>query len=147
MKEVAKLIGVIVATAIGLALFTRYTPGTLDAQTQVLGLPVVSIKQVGAHGWLAFGQAATGVLVIAQAGAGLVAFTQVGAGVFFGIGQGMLSLVGVAQIGVGAFFFIGQAGLGAQAMGQGVAVRRAAEYFAELGAEVDEVLRFGPTTR
>jgi hypothetical protein len=132
----------IIATAIGLAVFTRYAPGTLDAQTQLLGLPVVSVKQVGAQGWLAFGQAATGVLVIAQAGAGLVAFTQVGAGLFFGIGQGMLSLVAIAQFGAGAFFYVGQVGFGAQAIGQGVGMRRSKAYFEELGAEIDELLRF-----
>jgi hypothetical protein len=143
MGALLRLLAVILLTSIGLALFTEYRPGTLTSYTEVLGLPVVSIAQVGAQGWLAFGQAASGVLVIAQAGAGVVALTQVGVSVLFGIGQGMLGLLAIAQIGVGAFFFLGQAGVGAQAAGQGVAVRRPPPWFRDLDEEMTEVLSFG----
>ncbi len=141
VKGVLKIVGMIVAMAILLAIFTDYDQSG-DSRTVVLGLPVVSVKQVGAHGWLAMGQAGTGVLVIAQAGAGIVAFTQVGAGALFGIGQGMISLVALAQMGVGVFAFVGQVGLGAQAVGQGVAWTKPPGYFDELDKEVNELLSF-----
>ena len=144
MGGLFKLIAVVLLTAVGLAIFTEYASVAdgLDATTRIGGLPVVSIKQVGASGWLAFGQSATGVLVIAQAGAGVVAFVQVGAGLVFGIGQAMASLVAIAQVGIGAFFFLGQGGVGAQAAGQGVAVRRDSDYFKEMSAEFSELLSF-----
>jgi hypothetical protein len=143
MAALVRLILVVIATAFGLALFTEYLPGTLEARTHVLGLPVISIAQVGAQGWIGIGQAATGVLVIGQAGAGVVAFTQVGAGVFFGIGQLVASLAAIGQLGVGVFAFLGQVGFGAQAMGQGVYKSRPKGWFTDLNAELGEVLRFG----
>lgn len=142
MKGVIKIVVMIVAMAIVLAIFTDYD-GNGDSKTIVLGLPVVSVKQVGAHGWLSMGQAGTGVLVIAQAGAGIVAITQIGAGALFGIGQGMVSLVALAQIGIGVFAFVGQLGLGAQAAGQGVAWTKPDGYFEELDEEVNALLSFG----
>ncbi len=149
MKGLVRIILAIIAMAFVLAVFTDYTPpasraGSLrlagDSRTQVMGLPVVSVRQSGAHGWLAMGQGATGVLVIAQAGAGVVAFTQVGVGALFGIGQGMFSLVAIGQVGVGFFAFVGQIGLGAQAIGQAVARRRPREYFDEVSDEVSRLL-------
>ncbi len=144
MKGVAILVGMIAVVAIALAIFTDYD-ATGDAKTLVMGLPVVSVRQGGAHGWLAIGQTATGVLVMAQGGAGVVAFVQGGAGLLFGIGQGIVSLVTIAQVGVGAFGFVGQMGLGAQAIGQGVFRARSREYFAEVSAEVTALLSWrGP---
>lgn len=135
------MIAVVIATALAFAFFTHYQPGSPDAETVILGLPVVSVAQVGAVGWIGIGQVAGGVLVIAQGGAGLVAFVQGGAGLFFGIGQMMFSLAAIAQIGVGAFFFVGQGGVGAQAGGQGVWKRRTKEYFEEMSADFSELLR------
>jgi hypothetical protein len=147
MKGLLRILALIVATSVVLAIFTEYKPGTLDAQTEVLGLPVVSVAQVGAHGWLAMGQVAGGVLVIAQGGVGVVALTQGGVGLVFGVGQLMFSSVTIGQMGVGLFGFLGQVGVGAQAIGQGVWRRRSREYFAELSREVDELLSWrSPTT-
>lgn len=104
---------------------TEYKSDTLDSKTEVLGLPVVSVHQVGADGWLAIGQA--------------------GAGLLFGIGQVMFSSVTIGQGGVGLFGFLGQVGVGAQAAGQGVWKRRSREHFQELSAELDELLAWrGP---
>jgi hypothetical protein len=139
VKGLIRLIVMIVAMSFILAIFTRYAPSG-DSETKVLGLPVVSVRQVGAYGWLAMGQAAHGILVIAQAGAGVVAFTQVGAACFFGIGQGMVSLVTLAQVGLGPFAFIGQVGFGAQAGGQGVWRSRPASYWNEVSDEVTDLL-------
>lgn len=141
MGALIRFILLVIATALGLALFTRYQPGTLNAETVILGLPVVSIAQVGAFGWIGLGQAAGGVLVIAQGGGGLVAFVQGGFGLFFGIGQLIFSLAAIAQAGVGAFFFVGQVGVGAQTMGQGVWKRRSKEYFQEMSMDFAELLR------
>jgi hypothetical protein len=141
VKGIVRLIAMVIGMSIILGIFTDYLPSG-DSKTAVLGMPVVSVRQAGAYGWLAMGQAASGVLVIAQAGAGIVAFTQVGVAVFFGIGQGMASLVTLGQVGVGLFAFVGQVGLGAQAGGQGVWRRRSKEYFEEIGAELDELLSF-----
>jgi hypothetical protein len=136
---VLQIIGMTVAMAIVLAIFTEYKDNG-DSRTLVLGLPVVSVRQFGAHGWLALGQVASGVLVIGQAGLGVVSFVQVGAGALFGIGQLMFSLDTIGQVGVGVFTFIGQGGIGAQAIGQGVWRRRTTEYFEEVGAEVTQLL-------
>jgi hypothetical protein len=149
-----KVVGVVIATAIGLALFTVYhssPDGPLVAHTQVLGLPTVAVGQTGAVGWLGIGQVAGGVLVLGQGGVGLVTFAQGGVGLVFGIGQGMFGLMAIAQIGIGAFAFMGQVGLGAQAIGQGVYKSRGRAYFEELSAELTEVLSFrappaAPTT-
>jgi len=141
VKGLATIVGVIFATAIVLAIFTAYGANG-DATTIVWGLPVTSVRQADAHGWLALGQSGSGVLVIAQAGVGVVAFVQVGASVFFGIGQAMASLVGIAQVGLGVFGFVGQMGLGAQAIGQGVFRSRSAAYFKEVSDEVTELLSF-----
>jgi hypothetical protein len=149
VKGLVRIILATIAMAFVLAVFTDYTPpsrgaGTRrlsgDSRTEVWGLPVVSVRQSGAHGWLSMGQGATGVLVIAQAGAGVVAFTQVGVGALFGIGQGMFSLVAIGQLGVGFFAFVGQIGLGTQAMGQAVARRRPREYFDEISEEISRLL-------
>jgi hypothetical protein len=141
MKGLLRLLAFVVGISLLCALFTSFAPGTLDSKTLILGLPVVSVAQVGAQGWLALGQAASGVLVIGQAGFGIVTIAQGGVGVLFGIGQGMLSMVGIAQVGVGAFVYMGQVGLGAQAIGQGVFMRRSREYFGEMSRELDELLR------
>lgn len=141
MKGVLQLVGVVVALSIVLAISTTYD-NLGDSTTRVLGLPVISARQQGAHGWLAMGQTASGVLVIAQGGVGLVAFVQGGAGLFFGLGQGILSLATMAQVGVGVFGFVGQAGIGAQAIGQGVWRARSTAYFYEVSEELNELLRF-----
>jgi hypothetical protein len=141
VKGLIKIMVLVVVTALMLALLTKYKPGSGDAETAFFGLPVVSVGQVGAHGWLALGQAATGVLVIAQAGGGVVAFVQVGVAAFFGIGQVMFALGSIAQVGVGPFFFLGQGGVGAQAAGQGVFKRRSPQYFAEMSEEFADLLR------
>jgi hypothetical protein len=146
MGSLIKLLGLIVATALILALFTEYAPGTLDAKTHILGLPVVSVAQVGAMGWIGLGQAASGVLVIGQGGLGVVTIAQGGVGLVFGIGQVMFGLAAIAQLGVGAFFFLGQVGIGAQAEGQGVYKRRAKAYLEELSKEMTEVLSFRGTS-
>jgi hypothetical protein len=140
MKRLAVVLAIVVATALGLAIFTDYEPGTLDARTVVLGLPIVSVRQTGAHGWLALGQSGSGVLVIAQAGAGVVAIVQVGAAVLFGIGQLMGSLVAIGQLGFGVFGYVGQVGVGIQATGQGVARRLPKEDALAIGRELDELL-------
>lgn len=140
MKGLLRIIGLIVAISVALALFTEYQPGTLDSKTEVLGLPVISIRQAGAFGWLAMGQVGGGVLVIAQGGVGVVAFVQGGLGLVFGIGQLMFSCVTIGQLGVGLFGFVGQVGIGAQAIGQGVWKRRSREHFTELSAEINELL-------
>jgi hypothetical protein len=142
MGSLLRLLAVIVVTAILLAVFTEYQPGTLTSSTRILGLPVVAIAQVGAVGWLGMGQAAGGVLVIAQGGAGVVTIAQGGFGLFFGIGQVMFGLTAIAQGGIGPFFFVGQVGLGAQARGQAVYKERSREYFAELVEEMSAVLSF-----
>ena len=139
MKGLLQLVGMIVVMAIMLAIFTTYD-GQGDATTSVLGLPVVSARQAGAHGWLALGQTGSGVLVIAQGGFGVVAIVQGGAGLIFGIGQGMVSLLTIGQVGVGVFGFVGQVGVGAQAAGQGVARRMPSAYFAEMSQEITELL-------
>ena len=146
MKGLLTLIALIFATAVALALLTEYesVTGGYDAKTQVLGLPVVSLHQVGAQGWIAFGQVGVGVLVFAQAGFGFVAFTEVGAAVFFGAGQLMGALLTIAQGGFGVFGFLGQVGAGAMAAGQGV-VRDRAEEMRELGRELDEILSWRGT--
>ena len=140
MKGLIRILVLVVLTSFVLALFTEYRPDTLDAKTEVLGLPVVSVHQVGAYGWLSIGQAGAGVLVIEQGGAGVVAIVQAGAGVLFGIGQVMFSSVTIGQGGVGLFGFLGQVGVGAQAAGQGVWKRRSREHFQELGDELNELL-------
>ncbi len=137
-----KIVGVVIATALALAVFTVYREGTLVAETQVLGLPVVAVAQTGAMGWISIGQVAGGVLVLAQGGFGVVTFAQGGVGLVFGIGQGMVGLVAIAQIGLGAFAFLGQIGVGAQAIGQGVYKKRGRAYFEEMSAELSEVLSF-----
>jgi hypothetical protein len=137
-----RLILVIAATALGLALFTEYLPDRLDSRAELLGMPLVSIAQGGAHGWLSIGQGATGVLVFAQGGAGVVAITQVGAGVFFSTGQLAFGLLAIGQLGVGFFCYLGQLGLGAQALGQGVFKSRSKEWFRDLNAELTETLSF-----
>lgn len=146
MKRLLLLVGWIFAVSVALAILTAYVdvPGGIDAQTQVLGLPVVSVHQVGAQGWLAFGQLGTGVLVFAQGGAGLVAITQAGAALFFGMGQMMGSLLTIGQGGFGVFGFVGQVGAGAMAAGQGVVRDRAVE-MKELGRELDEILSWRGT--
>jgi hypothetical protein len=144
MKGLLRIIILVVVTSLVLALFTEYKPNTLDAKTEVLGLPVVSVHQFGAHGWLAIGQVGAGFLVIAQGGVGVVAFVQGGAGLLFGIGQLMFSSVTIGQLGVGLFGFIGQVGVGAQATGQGVWKRRSREHFQELGGELDALLEWRP---
>lgn len=144
MKGVLQVVGMIAAMAIMLAIFTTYD-GQGDATTAVLGLPVVSVRQFNAHGWLALGQTGSGVLVIAQGGYGVVAFVQGGAGLFFGIGQGMASLVTIGQMGVGLFAFVGQVGVGAQATGQGVARRMPYAHWEAVSAEITELLSWrGP---
>ena len=146
MTGLLKVVGVVIATALMLALFTVYQPASADgglvAQTRVLGLPVVALGQTGALGWIGIGQVASGVLVLAQGGVGVVTFAQGGVGLVFGIGQGMVGMMAIAQIGVGAFAFMGQLGLGAQAIGQGVFKSRGRAYFEELSAELSEVLSF-----
>jgi hypothetical protein len=142
MKGLFTIIGVIVVTSFVLAIFTEYQPGTLDAKTVIFDMPVISIKQGGAYGWLAIGQVGSGVLVIAQGGFGVVAFVQGGAGLVFGIGQLMFSCVTIGQGGVGLFGFIGQVGVGAQAMGQGVWRRRSSDHFRAMGEEFDAILSF-----
>ena len=142
MKGLFRLIAVIIVTTIALAIFTEYQPGTLDAKTVILDMPVVSIKQGGAYGWIAIGQVGGGVLVIAQGGVGVVAFVQGGAGLFFGLGQLMFSCVTIGQAGLGIFGFVGQVGVGAQAIGQGVFRRRSKEHFEALSNELDEALAF-----
>ena len=146
MKGLLRLIAVIVVTSIAFAIFTEYQPGTLDAKTVIFDMPVISIKQGGAYGWLAIGQVGAGVLVIAQGGVGVVAFVQGGAGLLFGLGQLMFSCVTIGQGGVGLFGFVGQVGVGAQAIGQGVFKRRSKEHFAALSDEIDDALAF-PFTR
>ncbi len=142
MKGLLRLIAIVVVTSIAFAIFTEYQPGTLDAKTVILDMPVISIKQGGAFGWLAIGQVGGGVLVIAQGGVGVVAFVQGGAGLVFGLGQLMFSCVTIGQVGVGLFGFVGQGGVGAQAIGQGVYKRKSKEHFQALSAEIDEALAF-----
>jgi hypothetical protein len=139
VKGLMRVIGMIVGMSLMLALFTQYDPQG-DALTTVFGLPVVSVRQFNAHGWLALGQTGSGVLVIAQGGFGVVAFVQGGAALLFGLGQGMVSLVTIAQLGIGAFGFVGQVGVGAQATGQGVARRVSKEYFEQMSDEISELL-------
>lgn len=141
MKGLFQVLGIVVVTSLLLALFTRYEPGSWNSVTRVAGLPVVSIGQVGAAGWLALGQAASGVLVLAQGGAGLVLIGQGGIGVVFGIGQVSFGLLTIAQLGVGACGFMGQLGVGASATGQGVWKRRPKPWLAAASAELTELLR------
>jgi hypothetical protein len=142
MKGLFQIIALIVATSIALAIFTEYQPGTLDSKTVIFDMPVISIKQGGAFGWLAMGQVGGGVLVIAQGGVGVVAFVQGGAGLLFGIGQLMFSCVTIGQGGVGLFGFAGQVGVGAQAIGQGAWKRRPKEHFDGMSEEFDAPLAF-----
>lgn len=142
MKGLLKLLAVVVATMLGLAVFTQYEEGRLDSRTRVMGYPVVSIAQRDAEGVIAIGQVATGVLVLAQGGFGLVTIAQGGVGAIFGVGQGMVGLVVFAQVGIGLFFFIGQVGAGLQAMGQGVLGKKLSEYYGEMSTEFDELLSF-----
>ena len=97
MLGLLKLLGVILLTTIGLAVFTRYQAHGLESQAEILGLPLVSIAQVGAKGWIAIGQAnIQGVICLAQVGGGLVTIAQGGVGLLFGVGQGMVGLLVIA---------------------------------------------------
>ncbi len=143
MKGLAKLVGVITATVLGLAVLTSYEDDRLDARTRVMGYPVISIAQVGAKGWIAIGQGdIRGVLTYAQAGVGLVTFAQGGVGLIFGVGQAMVGLVALAQIGVGVLFFLGQLGAGVQAHGQLVLGIEIKKYLTEMNGEFNELLSF-----
>jgi len=144
MKPLLKIVGCLVITLLGLALFTETVGGR--ALTEVWGWPVVAVAQGHAHGWIALGQFdARGVLVLAQNGFGLVALTQAGVGVVFGIGQAIAGLVCIGQVGIGLFFWLGQGGLGLQAlMGW---KPRGLDWFKELNAEFSELLSFRASPR
>lgn len=143
MKGLAKLVGVITATVLGLAILTAYEDDRLDARTKVMGYPVISIAQVGAKGWIAIGQGnIQGVLTYAQAGFGVVTFAQGGVGLIFGVGQAMAGLVAIAQIGVGVLFFFGQLGAGVQVHGQLVLGIKIKDYLSEMNDEFNELLSF-----
>jgi len=139
MLGLLKLLGVILLTTIGLAVFTRYQAHGLESQAEILGLPLVSIAQVGAKGWIAIGQAnIQGVICLAQVGGGLVTIAQGGVGLLFGVGQGMVGLLVIAQLGLGALFFIGQVGGGLQGTGQAAfGIKR---YLTEMNEEFSELL-------
>lgn len=143
MQGMLKLIGVISATVLGLALLTGYEEDRLDSRTKIWGYPVISIAQVGATGWIAIGQAGMkGVVTYGQAGVGLITVAQGGVGLLFGVGQAMAGLVAVAQIGVGLLFFIGQAGGGVQTLGQLVLGIKIKSYMREMNDEFNELLSF-----
>lgn len=142
-----KLVGVIVATILAIAILTRYDRGRLDSQTRVMGYPVVSIAQSDAEGIIAIGQVAKGIVVLGQGGFGVITIAQGGVGLLFGIGQGMVGLVVIAQIGLGIFFFIGQVGGGLQSMGQGVFGKKLGLYAGEMSKEFTELLSFRGTAK
>ena len=131
----------VVGTALAFAVLADFESNG-DSYLRILDLPVVSMRQFNAVGWLALGQTAAGVVVLGQGGVGLVTFAQGGVGAIFGLGQGMLGLVvPLAQMGIGLFYFTGQMGFGLQARGQGVFIRKPSEYFKEIHAELDDMLR------
>ncbi len=143
MVGLLKIIGLILLTTFGLALTTEYRPESLDARAEVLGYPVVSIKQMRPRGLIAIGQVdARGVLVISQLGFGVVAITQAGAGLLFMLGQVGGALVMIGQLGIGLLFFLGQVGGGIQAGGQGVFGRRPKQYLSSMSNELSELLSF-----
>ena len=128
--------------ALAFAFLAEFEPGSYDSSLRVLDMPVVSVRQAGAFGWLAIGQTAGGVMALGQGAVGLVTLAQGGVGAIFGLGQGMLGLlVPLAQVGFGLSYFTGQVGFGLQARGQAVGLRKSKEYFEELHAELDEMLQ------
>jgi len=146
MLGLAKVVGCVVVTTLGLALFTQYHDGV--SNTRVCGYPVVAVAQFGATGLIAMGQVnARGLIVLAQNGYGLVAVTQGGVGLLFGLGQLVGGLVVIAQGGLGLLFFLGQFGFGASGLGQAAGINRGREYFKEMNAEFGELLSFRRSDR
>ena len=72
MRSLLKTVVMVFALAASYALLAEFEPGGWDSTLRVLDVPVVSIRQNEALGWLAIGQTAAGVLVMAQGGAGVV---------------------------------------------------------------------------
>jgi len=141
MVSLGKAIACMVATIIGLAIFTQYSGG--DSVTTLYGWPLFSFKGSGARGIIAAGQVdAMGVIVFAQVGYGIICFAQAGVGLLFGLGQAQAGLACICQAGIGLTFFLGQVGFGAQALGQGVAIGRKEGYFEQMEKEFGELLSF-----
>lgn len=139
MINLGKALGLMLATMLGLVIFTEYDGG--NSVSRIFGYPIVSVAQSNPVGLIAIGQAfAQGVIVIAQAGAGIICFAQGGVGILFGLGQAQAGLINIAQVGVGILFFLGQGGLSIQAIGQGVFYSRPVEYFQEMLDEFSELL-------
>ena len=138
MGNLAKLVGLIIVTVLGLVIFTEYEGG--KSVSTIFGYPVVAVGQHSPVGVIAIGQAfAKGVIVIAQAGGGLICFAQGGIGILFGIGQAQVGLVNAAQVGIGVLFFVGQGGLSFQGVG-GVFYSPGEKYLSEMNKEFNEIL-------
>jgi len=158
MKSFLVLVAIIFATAVGLAVCTRYQVTHLgpaktryDTALRLGGVPVTSVGH-RARGILAIGQVASGVMVIAQGGYGVVTMAQGGVGLLFGLGQGMAGLLVISQLGLGLVFFLGQVGgglfclgqgvLGYVGAGQGAATRHGMDWLRELDAEARALFSF-----
>ena len=146
MKRFGALLGVIIVTAVALAL----GPGGGGV---VLGLPVVDVAG-GGPAWISVG--GTGVLCLG-AGFGVVSLTIYGAGVLFATGQLAVGLICFAQVGIGLVFACVQVGAGLTGIGQGIAGglvagqgsvgRDGEEFLRALDRDVEEALRLPFTVR
>ena len=146
MVGLAKILGCVIVTTLGLALFTHYEGG--QSVTHVLGYPVVAVAQKSPTGLIAIGQVnARGIIVLGQMGFGLVTVAQGGVGLLFGVGQLMGGVVAIAQVGIGLFFFLGQLGFGASGIGQVAGINRGGSYFKEMSAEFGELLSLRRSSR
>jgi hypothetical protein len=149
MKRFALLAVIIIVTSLVLGLTTTMAPGGDVSQSQVMGMPVVSLS--GTTGWLTIGGGA-GVLMVGFGGVGLVTFTLYGAGLLFGTGQATAGSICMGQAGLGLVAFLGQAGTGLVGAGQvivgglGWAQGRLAfdgkEFILGLNADLDDLFRF-----
>jgi hypothetical protein len=125
-------------------------PGARVSESQVLGMPVVSLTD-RTTGWLAIG-GGSGMLIVGLAGVGLVTFTLAGAGLLFGTGQITAGMICMGQAGLGVVAFLGQAGTGLVGAGQvivgglGWAQGRLAfdgeEFIKGLNADLGDLFRF-----
>jgi hypothetical protein len=141
MVGLGKILGCVLLTVLGLAIFTQYDGAS--SVSQIAGYPVISVAQKAPVGLIAIGQfQARGVIVVAQVGWGVVSVVQGGVGLLFGLGQAVGGLVVVAQVGLGLLFFLGQVGFGLQGLGQAAGINRGLAYFKEMNAEFNQLLSF-----
>lgn len=139
VKNLLKLIALIVVVALGLALMTERSGGI--SHSTLLGWPLVVLGENAAKtfSWLAVGQVASGVLALGQGAIGVVAIGQGGVGVVFGLGQLATGLLAVGQLALGLFGCLAQLGFGLQG-GFGLMWERDKAVLSSLNEELGEVL-------